>query len=87
MSKSSLAIRNLYLMYRILGKFGELSNRLRFTKLKPSKLVNNNPLADLFIRQTFSHQMLEKSKFAKRSPGQTFPLYGNSSYTLYTYYN
>ena len=33
-----------------------LANRLRFAKLKPSKLVVtiNNPLADLFIRKLFS---------------------------------
>ena len=43
-----------------------LANRLRFAKLKPSKVVVtiNNPLADLFIRQTFFHQTFEKSKFA-----------------------
>ena len=38
----------------------------------------NNPLDDLFIHQTFSHHALEKSKFAKHSPCQTFPLYGSS---------
>ena len=57
-----------------------LASHLRFAKfkLKPSKLVvtSNNPLADLFICQTFFYQMLEKSKFAKHSPYQTFPLYG-----------
>ena len=55
-----------------------LANGLRFTKLKPSKLVVtiDNPLADLFIRQTFFRQMLEKSTFAKHSASQTFPLYG-----------
>ena len=44
-----------------------LANHLRFTKLKPSKLVLtiNNPLPNLLIRQIFSWQMLEKSKFAK----------------------
>ena len=50
----------------------------RFTKLKPSKLVVIiitlwlNP----FICQTFPHQTLKKSKFAKVSRRQTFPLYG-----------
>ena len=55
-----------------------LANRPWFTKLKPSKLVVtiNNLLADLFIRQIFFHQMLRKSKFAKVSPCQSFPLYG-----------
>ena len=55
-----------------------LANHQRFSKLKPSKVVDaiNNPLADLFIRQTFFHHMLEKRKFAKHSPRQTFPLYG-----------
>ena len=54
-----------------------LANRLRFAKLKPSKLVVaiDNPLADLFIRQTFSAKRL-KSRFAKHSAHQTFPLYG-----------
>ena len=54
-----------------------LANRLRFAKLKPSKLVVtiDNPLADPFIRQTFFRQMLEK-RFAKLSARQTFPLYG-----------
>ena len=70
--------------YRIVGKFwwGEslanLANRLRFAKLKPSKLVLtiNNLLADLLIHQTFPRQMLETSHFAKLFPHQTFPLYG-----------
>ena len=55
-----------------------LANRLRFAKLKPSKLVVtiDNPLADLFIRQTFFRQTLEKSRFAKHYARQTFPLYG-----------
>ena len=44
-----------------------LVNRLRFAKLKPSKVVVtiNNPLADLFIRQPFFRQRFEKSKFAE----------------------
>ena len=55
-----------------------LANRLRFAKLKPSKLVVtiDNPLADLFICQTFFCQMFEKSIFAKHSAHQTFPLCG-----------
>ena len=55
-----------------------LANRLRFAKLKPSKLVVtiDNPLADLLICQTFFRQTLEKSRFAKCSARQTFPLYG-----------
>ena len=36
----------------------------------------NKPLADLFIHQIFFRQMLDKSKFAKHSPCQAFPLYG-----------
>ena len=54
-----------------------LANHLRFAKLKPSKVVVtiNNYLADLFIRQTFFSKTLEKSKFAKHFPRQTFPLY------------
>ena len=58
-----------------------LANCLLFTKLKPSKLVLtiNNLLADLLIRQTFFHQMLKKSQFAKfpLPPHQTFLLYGS----------
>ena len=71
-------------LYRIVGKFGRgslanLVNCPQFTKLKPSKLVLtvNNLLADLLIRQTFFHQMLEMSQFAKLSPRQTFLLYSN----------
>ena len=58
-----------------------LANRLQFAKLTPSKLVVtiDNPLADLFIRQTFFCQTLEKSRFAKYFARQTFPLYGNLS--------
>ena len=56
-----------------------LVNCLRFSKLKSSKLVViiNSPLADLFIRQTFFRQTLEKNKFAKHSARQTFLLYSN----------
>ena len=56
-----------------------LANRLRFAKLKPSKLIViiDNPLANVFIRQTFFHQTLENSRFAKHSARQTFPLYGS----------
>ena len=44
---------------------------------KPSNLVLtiDNLLADVLIPQTFFHQILEKSQFAKLSPCQTFPLY------------
>ena len=51
-----------------------LANRLQFTKLKSSKVVvsMNNPLADLFICHAYFHQALEKSKFAKHCPRQTF---------------
>ena len=56
-----------------------LANRRRFAKLKPSKLIPtiDNPMADLFIRQTFFRQTLKNSRFAKHSARQTFPLYGN----------
>ena len=55
-----------------------LANRLQFTKLKPSKVVVTiyKPLAGLFIHKFFFCQTFEKSKFAKHSPHQTFPLYG-----------
>ena len=50
--------------FRIMGKLANLANRLRYAKLKPSKLVLtiNNLLADLLIRQ-----MLETNQFAKLS--------------------
>ena len=55
-----------------------LANRLQFAKLKSSKVVVtiNNSWADVFIRQTFFSQPLEKSKFTKHSLRHTFPLYG-----------
>ena len=65
-----------------------LTNRLRFAKLKPCKLVITitNPLANLFIYQTFFCQMLETNKSAKHSPCKTFPLYSNSlSFCLILY--
>ena len=54
-----------------------LANHLQFIKLKPSTVVVTiyNPLAGLFICQTFFRQTLEKSKFGKHSPRQTFQLY------------
>ena len=63
------------------GKFGEFgeSSVIRQTNLV---LTIDNLLADLLIRQTFFCQMLEKSQFAKLSPCQTFPLYGNNSMTI-----
>ena len=62
------------------GKFGEFGElyAIRQTKLV---LKINNLLADLLIRQTFFHQILEISPFAELSPRQTFPLYGN----IYSY--
>ena len=59
-------------MGRKFGEFGE-SSAICQTKTVVSI---NNPLAVLFIRQTFFCQMLEKSKFVKHSPRQTFLLYG-----------
>ena len=38
-------------------------------------------MADLLIHQTFYRQRLEKSRFNKLSPHQTFPLYG--MYSMY----
>ena len=63
----------------LVESLANLANHLQFTKLKPSKLVAtiSNRLADLFICQTIFCQMLEKNKFTKHSPCQTFPLYGN----------
>ena len=52
-----------------------LANHLWFAKLKSSKLVLtiNNLLADLLIHQTFFHQRLEQSQFAKLTPLPNFP--------------
>ena len=62
-----------------------LANHPWLTKLKPSKLVLtiNNLLADLLICQTFIHQMLEKSRFAKLSRYTVSKMADNSaSYPL-----
>ena len=59
------------------GKFVELSAiHLHQTKTIHISSSSNNPLADLFIHQTFVHQMLNKSKFAKHTPYQAFLLFG-----------
>ena len=73
-----------YMVYCIAGKFGEFgkSSAVRQTKLV---VTINNPLAGLFIRQTFFHQMLEKSKFTKHSPRQTFLLHGIVQCTHYMF--
>ena len=54
-----------------------VANHQRFAKLKPSKLVIIiiTLWLNLFIRQTFPHQTLKKSKFTKVYPRQTFLLY------------
>ena len=56
-----------------------LANRLRFAKLKPSEVVVtiNNPLADLFIRQTFSTKCLEGVNSSNILPAKL------SHYTVY----
>ena len=61
-----------------------LANRLRFAKLKPSKLIVtiDNPMSDLFICQTFFRQTFENSRFTKHSACQTFPLYGTTTINL-----
>ena len=66
------------MLYRIVGKFGKFgeSSAIRQTKTIKVVVTINNPLADLFICQTFYHQTLEKSKFSKYSPRQVFPPYG-----------
>ena len=56
--------------YCIAGKFGELYVMSEAKTIQSS----SNPLADLFICQTLFRHTLEKSKFVKRSPCQTFPL-------------
>ena len=58
-------------MGRKFGKFGESSAICQSTLV----VTINKPLADLFIRQTFFHQILKKSKFAKLSTRQAFLLY------------
>ena len=60
-------------------KFGEFGKSSMIHQTEPSKLVLtiNNLLADLLICQTFFHQMLETSHFAKLSPHQTCLLYSN----------
>ena len=62
----------MHIVYHIAGKFGKLgkSSAIHQTKTIQSMVFTiNNPLADLFIRQTFSDKLtLEKSKFAKYSP-------------------
>ena len=57
------------MIYCIVGKFGELgeSSVIRLTKLV---FTINNLLADLLIRLTFFHQMLEKSQFTKLPPAK-----------------
>ena len=61
-------------MGRKFCKFGE-SSAICQTKTILRVVTINNPLADLFICQTFFHQTLEKSKFDKHFHCQTFPLY------------
>ena len=66
-----------------LDEFGK-SSTIRQTKVV---VTINNPLADLFILQTFIHQMLEKTKLAKHSPYQTLPLYSNCNDAIYIVLN
>ena len=62
-----------------MGKFGEFNESFMIHQTKPSILVLtiNNLLTDVLIPQTFFHQMLQKSQFAKLYPCQTFLLYGD----------
>ena len=46
---------------------------IRQTKTIQISIYN---LANVLIRQTFFHQTLKKSQFAKLYPHQSFPLYG-----------
>ena len=70
---------------RIARKFGEFGKLSVIFQPKYVVVTIINPLADLFIRQTFCCQMLEKSKFAKLSLHQTFPLYNKlQEYILQT---
>ena len=73
-SKLVLTINNLPYSGKVLWGEGlaNLTNCPRFAKLKPSKLALTikDLLADLLICQTFFHQMVEKSQFAKLSPYQ-----------------
>ena len=63
-------------------KFGK-SSAIRQTKTIKNSSYIINPLADLFIHQTFFRQTLQKSKFAKHSFRQTFPLHGITGKLLY----
>ena len=58
-----------------------LANRLQFAKLKPSKLVVtiDNPLADLFISQTFSTKCLKTVNLPNILPAKL------SHYTVYAF--
>ena len=58
---------------------------IRQTKTTKLVLTIDNLLTDLLIRQTFFHQILEKSQFTKLSTHQTFPLY-STSYSSYDVY-
>ena len=56
-------------IYRIVGKFGELS-AIHQTKLV---LKINYPLADLLIRQTFYHQNARNESIRQTFPLPNFP--------------
>ena len=61
--------------YRLAGKFGESSVICQTKTIQITVVLTiNSLLADLLIRQTSFHQMLEVSQFAKLSPQQTFLL-------------
>ena len=69
-----------------MGKFGEFGKLSAIRQIK-LVLTINNLLADLLIRHTFFHQMLETSQFTKLSPRQTFPLYGSQLVAVYYVFN
>ena len=58
--------------YRITGKFDESSVSCQTKTIQISTYTINNLLTDLLIRQTFFHQRLKKSQFAKLSSYTVF---------------
>ena len=64
-----------------------LANRLRFTKLKPSKLIVtiDNPMADLFIRQTFFRQTLDSPNILPAKLSRYTVTQNTYACSIYTY--
>ena len=69
-------------IYRIAGKFGELSV-IRQTKTIQIFTYNYYLMAESIHSPNFSSQNTHNSEFAKLSHCQTFPLYGIYIYIIY----